>query len=298
MRLLASSTSQSTLARSFTAGSTVWSETSRSQTSVAHGTVDPVFYVRTFSVSEQAADVPGLRYSQELLVGPYIHAPDATVAYNSLGAGLMFWVSTFAAHDAADSPFRPFGFVPLNGTVIRSSSSYYTQSYSISSNSTSLSFTYRAITAPVSQTSTSSHVKTMGGTVAKATVHNNYSGLFYDSTMLRSFPTGTGGAYSTGGSEAALVETPSFVGTAIHGTVGLNGTAGYNLEHDLVYGSGTAGSHRNAGASTSSFPVSRSLASQRIFYGNQITSGTPAWSDCVPGYSILTINPFRTVAPA
>lgn len=302
MRLLASTTSNTTASRSFTLGSTAYiaqntasTGSSESFTSVAHGTVNRAFYVRTTSFSEHAPDVPALRFSQEVLMGAFIASPSDSVAYNSMNLPLIFLLSTYTPHDAGDFSF-PGGMIPLAGSAVYNSS-YYTQAYSISSNSTSLSFTYRAVSAATSQTSTSSHVRTMGASVAKMTLHHNDYAAPVDTTALRSFPSGTGGAYSTGGSEAARFETPSFIASAIHATVGLNGTAGYNLEHDLVYGSGTAGSIRNAGTATSSFPVSRSVASQRLFYGNRISTAAVAFSDAAPAFSEVTINPMVTVAP-
>lgn len=295
MRLSATSTSASTESRSFTVGSTVGSSSGTSQTSVVHGTVDRAFYSRTTSFAEHAANVPANRFSQQVLMGPFLHSPSATHVYNSMDNVLMFSLSSYAAHDG-NLPGLPIGFIPLSGTTLHSST-YYTQAYSINSNSTSLSFTSRAASAAASQTSTSSHVKAMANTFAAVTIHGNNHSATLDSTTLRSFPSGTGGAYSTSSSQAHLMETPSFVASAIHGTVGLDGTAGYNLEHDLVYGSGTAGSIRNASTGTSAFPVSRSLASQRIFYGLAIASAAPAFSECAPSFTELTINPFRTMAP-
>lgn len=295
MRLAATSTSAFTVSRSFTLGSTVQITSGASETSIAHGTVDRAFYNQTTSFFEHAPDVPASRLSQQVLIGPFIHAPTATHVFNAMNTVLMFNLSTYAAHDGSLEG-APIGLIPLSGTT-QHSSTYYTQAYSISSNSTSLSFTYRAGSANASQTSTSSHLKTMGDSFPAVTIHGNNHSATLDTIALRSFLSGTGGAYQTGGSEAHLMETPSFLASAIHGTVGLNGTAGYNLEHDLVYGAGTAGSIRNAGTATSSLPVSRSVASQRVFYGNQIISAVPAHGDCAPEFKEITVNPFQTAAP-
>lgn len=155
-------------------------------------------------------------------------------------------------------PVFPIGFVPFAGATRRSGTAY-TQAYSVSGISTSLSQTYSTGTSTASKTL----VVFLSDSFTRGTVARN------DDPITLHPDCGSAWPY------------PAFVASEIYGTSGLDGTASYNLLDGLGMGLGSSLSSFHF-SGTYSAPASLAETSAKIGCTHEIATLDAGWENYQP----------------